>query len=187
MTPLWNWETRLPVHHTAMPTPSRCGVGTARPHGRGCCGLVAARQHHPGPIKAKTPAIVLGQGLSSLIKAYQGIRQKTSFLWNFSQVWRLEFEVTSSHPLCDFATSRLCVKTSASSHNQAPIKAENPCNRASSSLIKANVKFSLAHVSTLRLPVRPIQRVGWPYEGQFEITAFALICLDYARLKGFLP
>jgi len=101
MTPLWIWETRLPVHRTAMPNPSRRGVGTARPHGRGCCGLVATRLHHPGPIKAKTPAIVLHQGLSRLIKASAKKHPSFGTSLKFSG-WNLKFP----RPI-PFATLRL--------------------------------------------------------------------------------
>ena len=143
-----------PSHRHAHPLPARGGDGSS-PRSW----MLWAGGRPPAPSKPNQGKNPSNRASSRLIKPHQGLSRhppKKSFLWNFSHVWRLEFEVSSSHPLCDFATPRLCVKTSASSHDQAPIKAENPCNRASSSLIKANVKFSL----TNPIPQPSPKRVG---------------------------
>ena len=69
MTPLWNWETCLPVDRPAMPLLHLAppGVGTARPHlfpPNPNSGNRHPARSNQGRIKAKTPAIVPHQGIS---------------------------------------------------------------------------------------------------------------------------
>ena len=141
MTPLWNWETCLPVERPAMPLLCLAppGVGTARPH------LFPPepefREPSPGSLQSrqnqgKNPC---NRASSRLIKA---------------SAKKLALESSPNHgdwkaklpPPIPFESLRLCVfalKNQQSSHLKAPSRlhqGKNPSNQGSSCLIKANAK-----------------------------------------------
>ena len=148
----------------APPAPVECGGMTPLWHGAACLLAPRARNqtksNHPGPpfayfayfavqpppalplsefrgpsrwpsarTKAKNPVIVHHQGKS---------RQTPKNTWPLGaslELGGLALGISSPHPLCDFATPCLRVKTPASRHDQGSIKAKPPVivhNRASS-------------------------------------------------------
>ena len=96
-----------------------------------------------------------------MIKANQGTRPKKPAPRSFTGAWRLALGVSPSHPLCDFATLRLCVKTPSSRHDQGSIKAKTPAikaNQASSRQTMKNqttIKPPVPQPRTARFPVAP--------------------------------
>ena len=94
MSALWNWETCLPVskRHPAVTTPSQ----------------------KPGNRAGSAPNQGRKPQQSCMIKAYQGIRKKT-----IRPLGRFVFGASPPHPLCVFASQRLCVKTPAIKANRA--------------------------------------------------------------------
>ena len=70
MTPLWIWETRLPAHRTAMPTPSRRGGGDgSSPRSW----MLWAGGHPPAPSRPNQGKNPGNRASSRLIKPHQGI------------------------------------------------------------------------------------------------------------------
>ena len=139
MTPLWNWETCLPVDRPAMPASSSDmpllrlappGVGTPRPH-------FPSATRNPGTVKVavrkdqgKNPS---NRASSRQIKAYAKIPMAP--------------DIHSGIPHLRTSAS-ICGKVPPPSRSPIseirarirPNQGKNPSNQGSSSLIKANAK-----------------------------------------------
>jgi len=158
MTPLWNWETCLPVDRAAMsarggdgPVPTFLSIGHV-PIRQDQAKNPAIKPNqtttpfrvfrgYPTPISeirdpskwpsARTKAKnPCNRASSRHIKANQGIRRKKPRPLELSHSLEVGIWNFLTRPLCDFATPRLCVKNPASRRYQGSIKAKTPAIKA---------------------------------------------------------